>query len=128
MNSITNGIGIIAAHQSPRTCAFQDDDSIKMVSEKFAEISHADPSLSRSSATIVPAARYGRNFSGSVLKGTPSKDLPLVNPDVLRSLSPGHFFGHLSGATERSKTADRFQPEVHGRLNVRTEFWLSDGE
>lgn len=108
-----------------------DDESLEMVTEKFAETDFAEASSSRTSTTIAAIAQRGRDYSGSVMKGSQSKDLMLVEPDLLRSLPPGHFFGHFPGGQKFKgrvmlmppiPAEERFIPEQHGRLNVEPQF------
>lgn len=75
----------------------QDNESSQMVSEKFADTNYEHRVSSKSSTTIAPMAHRGRDFSGSITKNTQTSDLPLVTPDLLSSLPPGHYFGHLPG-------------------------------
>ena len=108
-----------------------DDDSVEMVTEKFSETNYAETSSSRTSTTIAAIAQRGRDYSGSVMKGSQSKDLPLVSPDLLRSLPPGHFFGHFPGGQKYKgrilvmpdvPPEDRFVPEKHGSLRSEPKF------
>lgn len=114
-----------------------DDESLKMVTEKFAETTYAEASSSRTSTTIAAIAQRGRDYSGSVMKGSQSKDVPLVDADLLRSLPPGHFFGHFPGGIKYKGRVmlmpdipanERFIPEKDGRLNVRPEFCSGNTE
>jgi len=71
-------------------------------------------------------AGRGRDFSGSVLKNSQSSSIPLVDPDLLRSLPAGHFFGHLPGGTKVKgrvlmmplEDSERYVPEKHGHSNL----------
>lgn len=100
-----------------------DNESAQMVSDKFADTTYEEKTSSRTSTTISPMAKRGRDFSGSVMKNTQTSDLPLVTADLLSSLPPGHFFGHLPGARKVKgrvlmmplANEDRFVPQKHGR-------------
>ena len=115
-----------------------DEDSLEMVTAKFSETNYAETSSSRSSTTIAAIAQRGRDYSGSVMKGTQSKDLSLVDPDLLRSLPPGHFFGHFPGGDKIKGRVllmpdidkqDQFDPHKHGQLFARPAFVpLSDSD
>lgn len=108
----------------------QDNDSIKIVSEKFSETSYEERSSSKTSTTIATIPGRGRDFTGSVMKNSQSSELFLVTPDLLSSLPPGHFFGHLPGGTKvkgrvlmmRPDKDGRFDPKVHGKTRDRYEF------
>lgn len=75
---------------------------------------------------IVGARRHWsvccRDFSGSFMKNAQSSSIPLVDPDLLRSLPAGHFFGHLPGGTKVKGRVlmmpldkpERYVPELHG--------------
>lgn len=111
-----------------------DDESIEMVTEKFSETSYDESSTSRTSTTIAAMAQRGRDFSGSVMKGKKSTEVPLVPPNALRSLPPGHFFGHLPGGRKVKGRVmlmtpiapeDRFQSQRDGRLNKRPDIGAS---
>ena len=105
----------------------QDNESIQMVSEKFAETSYEEKTSSKSSTTIAPMAHKGRDFSGSITKNTQTSDLPLVTGDLLSSLPPGHFFGHFPGGRKvkgrvlmmRMDKEDRFNPEKQGHTSFQ---------
>jgi len=100
----------------------QDNDSIAMVVDKFADTSYENKTSSKTSTTIAAMAQRGRDFSGSVMKGSQSTDLQMVTADLLSSLPPGHFFGHLPGGRKVKgrvmllplKDSDRFRPSEHG--------------
>lgn len=99
-----------------------DEDSLQLVTEKFGETTYEEQSSNKSTTTIAAMAGRGRDFSGSVMKNAQSSSIPLVDPDLLRSLPAGHFFGHLPGGTKVKgrvlmmplDDSERYIPELHG--------------
>lgn len=112
----------------------QETESIQMVIDKFAETTYDEQSTSKTSTTIAAMENKGRDYSGSVMKGSQSTALSLINLDLLTSLPPGHFFAHLPGGKKVKgrvlmmplKDSDRFIPEKHGRKPERYPLGLPD--
>ena len=108
----------------------QDNDSIQMVVEKFADTNYEEKLSSKTSTTIAAMAQRGRDYSGSVQKSAQSSDLPLVTHDLLSSLPPGHFFGHLPGGRKVKGRvlmmpileAERFKVAEDGTLSTRYDW------
>lgn len=105
----------------------QDNESIQMVSDKFASTNYEERVTSKSSTTIAAVAQRGRDYSGSISKNTQTSDLPLVTADLLASLPPGHFFGHLPGGRKvkgrvlmmKIDDDDRFVPSKNGHVSFQ---------
>jgi conjugal transfer pilus assembly protein TraD len=105
----------------------QDNDSIQMITEKFSDTSYEEKTSSKTATTIAAMAKRGRDFSGSVMKNSQTSELSLVTADLLSSLPPGHFFGHMPGGRKVKgrvlmmpiEASDRFIALQHGKTAHR---------
>ena len=107
----------------------QDSASIDMVCKKFSEVVNEQVSVSKTTTTMSAMPDRGADFNGSVAKTNQIGEIPWVSPDMLSSLPPGHFFGHLPGGRKvkgrvlmmTMDPEDRFVPELHGSFSGRYE-------
>ncbi len=95
MGSKAKALQVLGNINSLIAMRVQDEASIDMVVSKFSETSYEEESTTRSATTISAIEQRGRDYSGAVMRGSQTKDITLINADLLQSLPPGHFFARL---------------------------------